>query len=123
MRFEEKLGYTNRNPERIYLYIMDLIRSDWKHTFKNEISLNTFCYNNQGTRQIKDFQKHSNKKIYFILLSNNTKYIKVFKFILWKDTIISILIFGATSVLIGLQSVQITKWFPFGTSLFIFSFF
>ena len=123
MRFEEKLGYTNRNPERIYLYIMDLIRSDWKHIFENEISPKTFCYNNQGTRQIKDFQKHSNMKIYFILLSNNTKYIKLFKFILWKDTIISILIFGATPVLIGLQSVQITKWFPFGTSLFIFSFF
>ena len=31
MRFEEKLDHTNLKPERIYLYIVDLIFNDWKH--------------------------------------------------------------------------------------------
>ena len=38
MRFEEKLGHTNLNPERIYLYIMGLIQNDWKHILRNKTS-------------------------------------------------------------------------------------
>ena len=38
MRFEEKLGLTNLNPERIDLYIMDLIRNDWNYILRNESS-------------------------------------------------------------------------------------
>ena len=43
------------------------------------------CYNNKGTRKIKDFQKHPNKKIYFSFQSNNTKYIQTFNFIPWPN--------------------------------------
>ena len=50
MRFEEKLGHTNLNPERIYLYIMDLICNDSEHIFRDKTSqkclFKTFCYNN-----------------------------------------------------------------------------
>ena len=56
---------------------MDLIRSDWKHMLRNETFQKSlfkiFCYNNQGTKKVKDFQKLSNKEIYFTLQSNNTK--------------------------------------------------
>ena len=85
MRSEAKLGHANFNPERIHLYIMDLIRNDWKHTLKNKISqkslFKTFNYNNLGTRKIKVFQKLYYKEIYFTLQSNNTKYIEPFNFI------------------------------------------
>ena len=38
-----------------------------------------FCYNNKVTRKVKvkDFQKLSNKEIYFTLQSNSTKYNKL----------------------------------------------
>ena len=89
MRFEEKLGHTNLNPERIYLYIMDLICNDSEHIFRDKTSqkclFKTFCYNNQGTRKIKDFLKLSYEEIYFTLQSNSTKYIKYFKFISWPN--------------------------------------
>ena len=56
---------------------MDLITSDWKHVLRTETSkqffLKTFYYNNKGTKKVKDFQKLSNKEIYFILRSNSTK--------------------------------------------------
>ena len=39
-----------------------------------------FYYNNKDTKKLKDFQKLSNKRIYFILQTNSTKY-KPFKFI------------------------------------------
>ena len=86
MRPEKKLGHTNIKLESTYLYIMNLIRNDWKHILRNETS-QTFlfkivCYNNQSTGEIKDFQKLSNKEIYFIHQSDNTKYIKPFNFIL-----------------------------------------
>ena len=85
MRSEAKLGRANFNPERIHLYIMDLIRNDWKHTLKNETSqkslFKTFDYNNLGTRKIKVFQKLYYKEIHFTLQSNNTKYIEPFNFI------------------------------------------
>ena len=42
---------------------------------KNSFSkLSIHCYNNKGTRKIKDFQKLSNKEIYFTLQYNSTKY-------------------------------------------------
>ena len=56
---------------------MDLISSAWKHVLRTETSqkflLKNFYYNNKGTKKVKDFQKLSNKEIYFILRSNNTK--------------------------------------------------
>ena len=48
-----------------------------------------FCYNNQGTRKIKDFQKLSNKELNLTFQTNNTKF-----------TIISVLVFDTKSVLI-----------------------
>ena len=38
----------------------------------------SFCYNNQGNSKRTDFQKFSNKEIYFTVQSNNTKYIERF---------------------------------------------
>ena len=38
-------------------------------------------YNSKGTRKVKDFQKPSNKEIYFTLQSNSTKYNKTFRLI------------------------------------------
>ena len=56
---------------------MDLISSAWKHVLRTETSqkflLKNFYYNNKGTKKVKDFQKLSNKEIYFILRSNSTK--------------------------------------------------
>ena len=76
MRFEEKLGHTNLNPERIFLYIIDLIYNNWKHILRNETSqkifFKTFSLNNKGTRKIKDPQKLSNEEIYLALQSSNT---------------------------------------------------
>ena len=50
-------SYLVGNLERVYLYIMDVIRYDWKHILKNETSqkplFKTFCCNNQGTMKIK----------------------------------------------------------------------
>ena len=116
MRFEEKLGHSNLNPEKIYLYILNLIRNDSKHILRNETSqkylFRTFYYNYQGTRKLKDLYKLSNEEIYFILQSNNTKSIKTFKFISWPNFMKRyhnlILIFGAKDLLIGLQSVLMT---------------
>ena len=66
---------------------MDSICNDWKHVIRNETSqksfLETFCYNYQGARKIKSFLIGSDEKICLILQSNNTKYIKTFKFISW----------------------------------------
>ena len=36
MRFEEKLGHTNLNPGRMYLFTVDLIRNHSKHILRNE---------------------------------------------------------------------------------------
>ena len=56
---------------------MDLISSAWKHVLRTETSqkflLKNFYYNNKGTKKVKEFQKLSNKEIYFILRSNSTK--------------------------------------------------
>ena len=76
MRFEKKLGHTNFNPEGIYLYNMDLICKDWKHILRNGSTqksfFKTFCYNKQDTWKMVDFQKLSNKEIYFTLQSNSS---------------------------------------------------
>ena len=57
---------------------MDLIPNDWKQITRSETHkkflLKTFCCKNKATRKIKDFQKISNKEIYFTLQSNNSKY-------------------------------------------------
>ena len=87
MRFEEKVGHANLNPEIIYLYIMDLIRNESKHILRDETSqkclFKTFWNNNKSTRKIKAFLKPSNEEIYFTLQSNSTKYLKPFKFNSW----------------------------------------
>ena len=86
MTFDEKLGFPTANHKLIYKLIMDL---DWKHLLRTETSqkslLKTLYYNNKGTRKVKDFQKLSNKKIYFILQSNGTKDSNSFKFISWPN--------------------------------------
>ena len=66
--------------KRIHTFTMNLIPNDWKHLLKTETSQ----YLCKGTRKVKDFQKLSNKEIYFTLQSNSTKkHNKPFKFILW----------------------------------------
>ena len=75
---------------------MGSISNDWKHLLRTEISqkslLKIFCCNNiksqtikVTTIKVKNFQKLSNKEIYFNLQSNSTKYNKPFKFILWSN--------------------------------------
>ena len=57
---------------------MDSIPNDWKRLIRTETSekflLKMFCYNNKVARKVKDFQKLSNKEIYFTHQSNSTKY-------------------------------------------------
>ena len=64
---------------------MGSIPDDWKPLLRIENSqkspLKIFCCNKKITRKVKDFQKLSNKAIYFILQSNSAKYNKPFKFI------------------------------------------
>ena len=36
MSFEEKLGHTRLKPATIYIYVMGLIPTDWKHKIKKE---------------------------------------------------------------------------------------
>ena len=53
---------------------------DWKPLLRTGTSekslLKAFYYNNKDTKNVKDFQKLSNKEIYFILQFNSTKYNK-----------------------------------------------
>ena len=62
---------------------MYLVPNDWKRLLRTETSqisiLKTFYCRNKSTRKVKDFQKLSNKEIYFIVHSNSTKYIKSFR--------------------------------------------
>ena len=64
---------------------MGSIPNDWNYLLGTETSqksfLKTFCYSNKVTSKVKDFQKLSNKEIYFTLYFNGTKYNKPFKFI------------------------------------------
>ena len=72
---DKKLGFPTPNHKRMLKLLKDF---DWKHILRTETSkkslLKTFYYNNKDTKKVKDFQKLSNKKIYFILQSNSTKY-------------------------------------------------
>ena len=68
---------------------MEFIPNDWNHLLRTETSqkslLKTFYYNDKGTTKVKEFQKLSNKEIYFTLQCNSTKYNKPFKFISWSN--------------------------------------
>ena len=68
---------------------MNLIPNDWKNLLRTETSqkslLKTLYHNYKDSRKVKLFQKLSNKKIHFILKSNNTKHNKTFKFISWPN--------------------------------------
>ena len=70
---------------------MDLVPNGLKKIPRTETTqkslLKTFRHDSKGTRKIKDLKKLSNKDIYFTLQSNNTKYIKPFKFISWPNFI------------------------------------
>ena len=70
------------------MFIIDLIPNDWKHLLTTETSqkflLKTFYYNSKDTWKVKEFQKLSNKEIYFTLQSNSTKF-QIFKFIPWEN--------------------------------------
>ena len=89
MTFYDKLGFPTANHKKIYELIMDSTHSDWKHLPGTKTSqkslIKSFYYNNKGTSKVKDFQKLSNKVIYFTLQSVSTKYNKLFKFILWPN--------------------------------------
>ena len=57
---------------------MDLIPNDWKHLLKAETAQHKKApfktiYLYKGTTKVKDFQKLSNKEIYFTLRSNSAK--------------------------------------------------
>ena len=71
---------------------MDLISNIWKHLLRTETSyeslLKSFYFNNKGTRKVKDFQKLTNKEIYFTLQSNSTKCNKLFKLISWLNVLL-----------------------------------
>ena len=89
--FEEKLDLPTANHNQIYKAIAELIPKDWIRLLKNETSqeslLKVFYFNNRGKRKIKNFQKLSNKDIYFTLQNNNEDYNKTFKFISWQNLI------------------------------------
>ena len=89
--FEEKLDLPTANHNQIYKAIAELIPKDSIRLLKNETSqeslLKVFYFNNRGTRKIKNFQKLSNKDIYFTLQNNNEDYNKPFKFISWQNLI------------------------------------
>ena len=55
---------------------------------KKIIKKSLFCFNNNGTRKIKDLQKHANKEIPVTHQSDNTKHnTKLFQFIPWSNFI------------------------------------
>ena len=98
---------------------MDLIPNDRKHLLRTETFhkylLKTFYYDNKDTREVKIFQKLSDKEIYFTLQSNSTKYKKHFKFIYGQtslmNTIFSFLKFGVQLLLIGLRNALMDIYF------------
>ena len=68
-----------------------MIPNKWIHMLKTETSqqslLKAFCFNYTGFKKIKNFQKLSNKEIYFTLHNNNENLNRPFKFILWTNHI------------------------------------
>ena len=87
----EKLELPTANHNQIYKAIAELIPKDWIRLLKNETSqeslLKVFYFNNRGKRKIKNFQKLSNKDIYFTLQNNNEDYNRPFKFTSWQNLI------------------------------------
>ena len=81
--FDWKLGFTtaNHQKKKKKKIITDF---DLKHLLRTENSqkspLKTFYYNTKGIWKVKDFEKLSNKEIYFIIQCNSTEYNKSFKF-------------------------------------------
>ena len=63
-------------------------------TFQKPL-LETFCYNNKGTRKVKNFRTLSNKGV---LQLNG-----------WKETIFSVLIFGGKFLLFGLLNAMMVN--------------
>ena len=55
--------------------------------------LKVFCFNYKGTKKVKNFQKPSNKEIYFTLQNNNENFNRPFKFISWTNHIDENLVF------------------------------
>ena len=78
---------------------MDLTPNSWKHLLRTETSekllLRTFCYSNQNTRKVKNFQNVLIKKFSFLLnliVLNTTKISNSFHGqTSLKDTIFSVL--------------------------------
>ena len=60
---------------------MGLIPNELRAKISQKSLLKIFCYNNKVTTKVKDFQKLSNKEIYFNLQSNSARYNKPFKLI------------------------------------------
>ena len=81
---------------------MGLIPNDWKNLLRTETSQKSlfkiFCYNNNVTRKVKDFQKLSNKEIYLSIQSNSANTTNISNSFheqtSLKDTIFSVLISG-----------------------------
>ena len=79
--FGEKIDFTTAKHKRKRKLIIDLIPNDWQHLLKSETSQTVknnkipfkALYPYKGTRNVKDFQKLSNKEIYLTLQSNSTK--------------------------------------------------
>ena len=75
--WRESRFYYCQPHERIYKFTMDLMPNDWKHLLETDTSHNKnpfkALYPYKGTRKVKDFQKLSNKEIYFTRQSNSTK--------------------------------------------------
>ena len=97
---------------------MDLIPSDWKYfeTFRKRL-LKTFFYNSKGTKKVKDFGKHSNKKK--ILQNTFQFYISWEKPNGWKKTIFSVMIYGENVLVIGLLNIPVVILFLSGINLSI----
>ena len=87
--FEEKLNRPKEDSNKIYRSVVELIPSDWIQLLKNKTSqeslLKVFLFNDKGIRKVKNFQKLSNKDIYYTLQNNNDAYDRPFKFILWQN--------------------------------------
>ena len=64
---------------------MGLIPNELRAKISQKSLLKIFCYNNKITTKVKDFQKLSNKEIYFNLQSNSARYNKPFKLIWWSN--------------------------------------
>ena len=94
---------------------MGSIPNDWKRLIRTETSqkflLRMFCYNTKVARKVKDFQKLSNKEIYFTHQSNSTKYKTLSNSFQGqtslRNTILSFLISGVKLLLIGLRHALI----------------